>query len=71
MKHPPVQMTDAEAFAQFERWIAEPVPEVTIRPAPRLVPALAGQPESEEPAASVATLSTQQNGNGLHAGFRS
>src|SRR6185295_19029321 len=41
MKHPPVQFTDAEAHAQFERWIAEePLQEVTIHPTPRLLPVL-------------------------------
>jgi myo-inositol-1-phosphate synthase len=68
MKHPPVQLTDADAHAQFERWIAEPVPAVTLRPARRLVPVLDQQPRPDS--ASVAL--PPQNGNGLsHAGFGS
>ena len=66
MKHPPVQLTDAEAFAQFERWIAEPIAEVALRPAARLVPVRETEPVSEP-----AVVALPQNGNGLNhsAGF--
>ena len=73
MKHPPVQLTDAEAHAQFERWIADPIPDVTLRPAARLV--LDGEPMLEpriDPAANVVVLAPNQNGNGngvSHSGF--
>jgi myo-inositol-1-phosphate synthase len=66
MKHPPVQLTDAEAHAQFERWIADEPGherEVVVLPATRRVPA-ASVPSM------VAAVASNGNGNGLsHSGI--
>jgi myo-inositol-1-phosphate synthase len=65
MKHPPVQLTDAEAHAQFERWIAgEPgrEREVVVQPATRRVPAASVS-------SLVAAVASNGNGNGSHSGI--
>jgi len=86
MKHPPVQLTDAEAHQKLERWIAaEPTLEVPVFPPIRRLPVQVTVPaaltvpmpvamhESEPIVPGVAIMASAKplNGNGLnHSGHQ-